>query len=415
MLTGKKIMRISTAVLLILVMVFMVQSEVPVSASSLSSLQKKQSQLKKQQAKVSQELKNLKNDKAKKTEYKNALNTQITTVQAQIDNLTDQISGLDADITDKESKIADKQKDIDKNYSQLKDRLRAMYLTGEASNLEIVLNAKNIMDLADKTELIKAITKYDTDLINTLKSEVESVKSEKAEIEKNKASVTAAKTECDQKQSELTSLVNETNKVIAELSQDESAKQSESNQIAAERKKADSAIDTWYKKYYEDLAKQKSSGGGGAGSSGGGAGSGGYISKGNFTWPVPSCTTISSGYGWRNIGNGQEFHKGVDISRSGIYGAAIVAADSGRVIQSNFGQYGSGYGGYGNVVAIDHGGGYSTRYGHCSSLVVSTGQIVQKGQVIAYVGSSGQSTGAHLHFEIRINGVTQNPMNWFSK
>ena len=84
-------------------------------------------------------------------------------------------------------------------------------------------------------------------------------------------------------------------------------------------------------------------------------------------------------------------------------------------MMAGWGNYGTGYGGYGNVVAIDHGGGYSTLYGHCSSVAVSTGQIVKKGQVIAYVGNTGDSQGAHLHFEIRVNGVAKNPLSWFSR
>lgn len=383
------------------------------SATSLNSLKQQQSQLQKEQAEVTQKLKTLKNDKNNKIQYKNTLQEQISNIQGQIDNLNGQISDLNSSIKEEESKIADKQKDINTNYTKLKGRLRAVYLTGEASNIEIILNAKNIMDLSDKTELVKSITKHDTDLINTLKDELSSIKSAKEDIEKKKVSVESAKETYNEKQNELTASVNDVNAVIADLSQNETEANAENAKLAKQRAAADAAVDDWYKAYYASLQKSSNNGGGGNGGSSNGGGSGGYISTGNFTWPVPSCTNITSPFGYRNIGNGGEFHKGIDISRGGIYGAAIVAADSGKVIQAGFGNYGTGYGGYGNVVAIDHGGGYSTLYGHCSSVAVSRGQVVQKGQVIAYVGSSGQATGPHLHFEVRVNGAATNPMNYF--
>lgn len=397
---GKKYAKFLTAVVLAMVLLTSPQILPPTTtsaATSLAELQKKQAQLKKQQKEISEKLKKLKADKAKQLEYKKALDSQRETVQNQIDLLNQQIAALDKNIKEKESQIAEKQATIDANYERLKERLRAMYLTGEASNLEIILSAKNIMDLSDKAEAIKAITTHDTELINTLKADMASIKAQKEEIEADRQQVAAAKVEQDAKQKELTALVNETNAVIAEISKSESEAQSESARIAKEEAKAAAAIDQWYKEYY---ASKRSSND-----------SGGYVSTGNFTWPVPGVSNITSGFGarWGTV------HKGIDISSAGIYGKPIVAADSGKVIMAGWGNYGTGYGGYGNVVAINHGGGYSTLYGHCSSVAVSTGQVVKKGQVIAYVGSTGQSTGPHLHFEIRVNGVAQNPMNWFRK
>lgn len=406
MLDGKKIAKSAAAFLLVLTIVFSTQAAIPTSsAKSLTQLQQEQSQLRQKQEQVQNRLKSLKSDKAKKIEYKEALNSQVNTVQSQIDVYRQQISALDADISKKQAEIADKQNDINKNYEQLKQRLHAMYLTGEASNLEIILNAENIVDLADKTEAIKAITKHDTKLINRLRADMESIKKQKAEIENNRKGVATAKISLDQKQSELNSLVSETQSVINEISSDESLAKKEDAKLAQQRKKADAAVDQWFKDYYNSQAAK-----GGTGSNGGG-GSGGYVSKGNFTWPLPGVTNISSGFGSR----WGSFHKGIDISSAGVYGKPIVAADSGRVIMAGWGNYGSGYGGYGNVVAIDHGGGYSTLYGHCSSVAVSSGTQVQKGQVIAYVGSTGQSTGPHLHFEIRVRGSAQNPLNYFSR
>lgn len=395
---GKKSVKLLAAVLAAFLLILSVPAVQPAEASTLSELQQKQSELKQKKAEVDAQLKTLKNDKSKKLQYKEALMSQINTVEEQIDNLNDQIASLNSDINNKEEQIEQKQQDIDSDIEKLKERLYAIYLTGDASTLEVILNAKNLMDLADKAEVLQAITEHDTELVNRLKEEMQSIADQKAEIEQQRDAVAENKKEYDQKQAELTELVNEVNQTIAELSEDESAVEAQSKEIARQEAEAAEAIDAWYAQYY-------------ASKGGGTSGSGGYVSTGNFTWPVPSCTNITSGYGSR----WGSFHKGIDISRSGIYGAAIVAADSGKVIKAGYGNYGTGYGGYGNVVAIDHGGGYSTLYGHMSRVAVSAGQYVTKGQVIGYVGSTGQSTGPHLHFEIRVNGVAKNPMNWFSK
>ncbi len=395
---GKRIAKCAAAAMMALILVLSAPiAEQANAATSIGQLQQKQAQLKKQQAANAAKLKSLKADKAKKQEYKDALDAQVSTVQGQINVLNQQVTTLDNEINEKESQISAKQKSIDINYAKLKERLRAMYLTGEASNLEIILSAKSVVDLADKTQAIQSITTHDTDLINTLRTDMDSIQSEKAEIQRSRATVAEAKVTQDQKKSELNALVSETNQVISEISKDVSSAQQKDSELSAENKKLDAAIDQWYKDYY---ASQKGS-----------SGSGGYTSKGNFTWPVPGVNTISSGFGSR----WGSFHKGIDISSAGVYGKPIVAADSGRVMMAGWGNYGTGYGGYGNVVAIDHGGGYSTLYGHCSSVAVSAGQQVTKGQVIAYVGSTGDSTGAHLHFEIRVSGVAKNPLNWFSR
>lgn len=127
--------------------------------------------------------------------------------------------------------------------------------------------------------------------------------------------------------------------------------------------------------------------------------------SGSFMWPMPYTHNITSEFGWR----WGRLHGGVDIAAGGIYGQPIVAADSGVVTHS-----GNDGLGYGNYVVIDHGNGYETYYAHCSSLAVSVGQTVAQGQTVGYVGSTGNSTGPHLHFEIRVNGVQTNPLGYVS-
>jgi len=398
LLVGKNIRKAVVAVAIALTLAFapgMLSAPVQAS-SSISDLQNKQASLKKQQAEVAAKLKTLKADKTQKVAYKNTIATQMNNVEGQIDNYNAQINTLNKNIKVKTAEIAAKQVTIQQNFDKLKERVRALYLMGEASNLEIVLNAKNITDFADKTEMLRAISKHDTQLINTLKTDLKAIQTQKAEIEASRAQVATAKTALDTKSNELNALVKEAQAAVAAVSADESAANAQKSALTKQMDATDAAIDQWYKDYY---ARQSSST----------SGSGGYSSQGVFQWPVPGYSYISSYYG--EVVDRSKPHSGVDISGGGIYGAKILAADSGRVIQVT-----SGWGGgYGNSIYIDHGNGYSTRYGHCSSLCVSLGQQVTKGQVIGYVGSTGDSTGPHLHFEIRVNGATRNPLSYFKK
>lgn len=127
------------------------------------------------------------------------------------------------------------------------------------------------------------------------------------------------------------------------------------------------------------------------------------VATGKFMWPLPACRTVWSPFGYRD----GKLHAGVDISGNGVYGKEVLAADGGRVVGVNAEGYGGGYGYY---VLIDHGNGYTTMYAHCSAILVNVGDRVTQGQLIARVGDTGNSQGAHLHFEIRYNGVAQNPV-----
>ncbi|HEX3037360.1 MAG TPA: peptidoglycan DD-metalloendopeptidase family protein [Oscillospiraceae bacterium] len=391
----KKIGKAAAAVVLAAALAFAPgMFSVPVqAASSLDQLQSKQAALKKQQADAAAKLNTLKADKTQKVAYKDAVVAQMNNVASQIDNYNAQISTLNANIKAKTAEIAAKQVTIQQNFDKLKERVKALYLMGEASNLEIILNAKNVTDFADKAEMLHAISKHDTQLINTLKTEMKAVQTQKATIEANRSQVASAKTALDAKNTELNALVKEAQTAVAAINADVSIASAENAKLAKERAAADAAVDQWYKNYYASQSHQ------------GTGGSGGYASKGIFTWPVPGVTYISSPFG--DSDGRSSPHKGMDIAGS-MY-SKIVAADSGRVIETT-----SGWGGgYGNSICIDHGNGYSTRYAHCARLLVSVGQQVTKGQLIAYLGSTGDSTGPHCHFEVRINGVPKNPMSYF--
>ncbi len=368
-------------------------------AATLAELQQEQTRLEEEKKENDEKLAALKDDRDKQLEYKNALDSQVSNLERQIDSLTAQITALDASIEEKNAAIAEKQRNIDEDVETLKERLCAIYMMGDASTLEILLQSESVIDMAQKVELLNIITEHDTKLIARLTEDMEAIAAERAEIEGEKEQVAAARGELESSRTELAAVQAEAERVLAELNQSVASVQAESDRIAAAKADADKAVDDWLADYY--ASQQQPSGGGSSGS-------GGYTSTGNFTWPVPGFTRLTTRFQEWTYGG---YHRGIDIASTGgrsIYGAPIVAADSGVVIKAGWNNS------YGNCVYIDHGGGYVTRYAHASSLAVSQGQTVTKGQTIAYVGNTGDSFGAHLHFEVILNGTLKNPMSYFS-
>ena len=409
------------------------------AAEDLDTLKARQASLAQQKQENDEKLASLRQDKSDKEAYRDTLLDQISTLQDQIDTYNSQIESLDGQIVDAQNAIADKDADIQDDTALLKERLRALYMAGEATNLEILLSADSMVDLADKTEALRMVTEHDTALIDNLRDEMAEIQDEKDFIEQSREDAANARTAVQEKQKELKGLEEEAQAVIDDMASQESSLESESRRLAEEEAAAADAIDQWIAEYNESqrraqIAAQQeadrkkaeqqaaqqqanstpsSSNNTSSNSSdtsdnaGEDTPSGGQsYGTGSLRWPVPSCTSISSGFGsrWGTT------HKGIDIPAS--YGSAIVAADSGTVIQAGYGISGSGYGGYGNVVAIDHGNGIITLYAHMSSVATSAGATVAKGQTIGYVGSTGNSTGNHCHFEVRVNGTAVDPLGY---
>ena len=401
---GKRFLKTVTAAVLSLSVVFSASAgALPVKADSMSSLQQKQASLQQQQKQYDAQLSQLKNDKAKQQQYKDTLDAQIKGLQELIDNDQSQIDSLNADIIKNQNAIASKQAEIKADFDQLKQRVYALYLTGEASDLEIILNARNIMDLADKAEFLQVIAKHDNDLMKKVQNDIDSIQAQQTQIENDRKAATAHKTSLDSNRQTLAAKSDEVQKVIASIganqSQTETAKAQGEKELQATTQQLNQAIADYQalqKKLQEQ--QQQQNGGGSGGSSGGGV----TPHNGKFLWPVPGFMNISSGYGWRD--DPREFHYGLDIASDGIYGAKIVAAASGVVVVSRRApDTHDAFAGYGEVVVIEFSEGMVIVCGHMEkdSRKVSQGDIVTRGQTIGYVGSTGDSSGAHLHFEVR--------------
>jgi peptidoglycan hydrolase CwlO-like protein len=252
-LTGKRLFRISTATVLSLAIVLSISLKpVPAQADTLSELQQKQAALQQKSKELDAKLQKLKNDKAKQQQYLNTIKEQALNLEDQLESQSQLIMQLDAEILEKQNSIAAKQKEIDADFQKLKQRVYALYLTGEASNLEIILNAKNIMDLADKTQLLKTISEHDTALMNSIKSDIDSIKEEKTAIENKRKQASATKTQLQTTQRKLNALVKEQEQILATVTQNEQAVAAERAKNKAEQAKMASAIQNFLRSYKSD-------------------------------------------------------------------------------------------------------------------------------------------------------------------
>lgn len=360
----------------------------PVSAETLEELRETQNSLQSQKEENEARLETLKLDTEQKRAYLDTLYGQIDTVQSQIDVLRKQIAALDGKIAESEDRIAEKQSDINRNTDLLKERIKALYVTGDASTLAVILNSESILDFTHKVQLLKSVTQHDQELIQRLTSQLSEIETELAEINEDKAELSREKKELDSKGAELTKLYEEAQHSLENAENEERSALADFELLGSQIEENEAAIAELEAQLYQP------------GTSSGNLGSGGYVGTGNFIWPMPGYTYLTCYFG-------EGGHRGIDIAGGDIYGKAVIAADGGTVLYAGWNDS------YGNCVFIGHGNGYETRYAHMSALATETGAAVEQGEVIGYVGSTGNSTGPHLHFEVISGGGLTNPMGYF--
>jgi murein DD-endopeptidase MepM/ murein hydrolase activator NlpD len=295
--------------------------------------------------------------------------------------LLEQIDDTQGQIEDAAAQIQRYELLEEEQYALFCQQVRSEEERGSLSYLSVLFKATSMADLLNRMEFVNEVAEYNKTLISALQETRENIKAEKAEMEAKEA-------ELGEQQDELQGKLDETTKLMNEYAADQKALE----QIYAAEEKAADEIAAQIDSLLADSDVIPSAEG--------------------FIWPVSSSRKISSPIGSRVApgGFGSTNHKGVDICNVG-YTSSIYAVKSGKVLLTNTSGYG---GGYGNYVVIDHGGGLTTLYAHMSSVKVSEGQMVSQGTVIGITGSTGASTGPHLHYEVRINGVYQNPLNYLS-
>lgn len=335
---------------------------------------------------------------AEKGEIVNELeqyNTKIVSLNTEITNAQSEIDKKQAEIDELNGKINEMQAKIDDRKSGMSKRLRTMYKNGSVGFIDIILDSRNFSELLSNLSMLQKIYKSDRSTLNSLEKITK-------ELNHTKKELSAAQQAMASSQSELKDKKGELDKVSAQL-EAKAAKIDENLAIFNQQAESLSSQIAAELAAQQQQAAVNNGGGSAGGSSGGGAS---YVGTGGMISPV-SNYVVTSEFGNR-VGLEQygTFHGAIDLACP--MNTPVVASDSGRVMNLT-GWYQQGYG-WG--VFIDHGNGIVTVYGHNSALVVSPGQYVQKGQIIAYSGMTGWATGPHVHFEVRENGTLVNPRKY---
>lgn len=421
-----KLKRILCAMLCVCMISIPMAIPTTVSAEdSISDLEQQLQQLEQENQKYQKILDDTKSDIAEKEEYKSALVSKVQVLDEKIAVTREKISSLNDDIKEKQDAYDKGLSEVEDQFDALANRLRILYMSGNATDLEIIFGAKDFSDLIDKMELVKSLANSDKELISEIQTKLDELSTKKKSLEADKKDLETQQASLKSDQDEFNKLISDNDEILKNLYASNSEAQNSLESAALQSDEIEAKISQYYaaQKAAAEHAAQasqssssSSSGSSSSGSSSSGSSSVIVPSGSGFAWPTPGFVSRSSE--WfedREVYN----HGGIDIAGAGIMGTPVVAAADGTVVATNSScthNWGKSYscgcgGGYGNYVMISHAGGKMTVYGHLTSLTVSTGQTVSRGQVIGYVGSTGNSTGPHLHYECRLNGVRYNPMS----
>lgn len=348
-------------------------------------------------------LSDIKNQKDDLEEAKSDLSDYVVELDGQLMSIQDKLLQLEVKVAEKEqevTQIKQQLKEAEENetnqYVSMKQRIKFMYEKGNQTYLTMLFEAEDFSDMMNKAEYIEEISNYDRDMLVQYQDTKQAILLLKTQLEEEQSALKQAQEETTQKEGEMNDLITQKQEQIedyeADIDNKEKAIKEYEAEIAAQNATI-AALEAKIAQAQEDV-------------SGNDAGDAPIYSGGTFCWPAPSYTRISSEYGNRihpTLGVTQ-FHNGLDMAAP--HGSPILAAEGGVVIAASYNAT------MGNYIMINHGSGLYTIYMHASALYVSSGQTVSKGEKIAAIGSTGRSTGPHLHFSVRRNGSYVSPWNF---
>lgn len=393
----------------------------------LDDLKEERSEIRERQEELEAEIKANASQTQDYVTQKKAIDEQMKLIYSEIDNINAQIETYNLLIAEKQSELdtaLDEQAALNEKY---RARLRSMEEDGSISYWNVLFQANSFADLLDQMELISEIAAYDQRIIAEMDELAEEISAAQEELANEKLGLESMREELAVSEAELEVKRAESDEVIAKLAAEAEELESLQEEFEDKEQELSSQIASAEKSYYEALKKEEeerkrqeqqqqqnnnnnnnNSNNNNNNNNSGNNGGGSSTSSG-FLYPLPAGTSyVSCAYGWRihPITGNRSFHTGVDLAAAS--GTSIYASKSGTVTTATYDSV------WGYYVTINHGDGTSTLYGHMTRFTVSAGQSVSQGQVIGYVGSTGWSTGAHLHFNIYVNGSTVNPMSYVS-
>lgn len=363
-------------------------SHIEAEAKTLTELQNERDQLSKQTKEAQQKLKEAQQKQADVEAEITAMDDVINAAQKELDSAQADLDDVTARLEASQKALEEANIKREQQFVTFSGRMRFFYENSQLSYLDILLQSEGFSDMLRRLQYIDDIMSYDQNLLTELTATQNEIKTRTEEIKVEKEQSEYLLGVAQEKMDSLDAIVAEKRRLVESYAQDEA----KYNQLISSNEKASQEAQAMINKILAEQTPSTTS----------------YVyTGGQLNWPVPSrsasSSSLSSGYVSRNrpIGRGSEFHTGYDIPAS--YGSAVVAAEAGTVI------YAGWMSGYGNTIMINHGNGLVTLYGHNSSLTVSKGDTVSRGQQVAKIGSTGNSTGNHCHFEVRVNGSHTNP------
>lgn len=382
-------------IIIVIICMVLVYSNISIATttSDLNDLEDEQSSVSQQIEEAEEDLEAITSEKSEALEQIETLIAQISDYQSEIDDLEDQINDLKEQIADAEEQIAEDEKEYQEKRDLLDTRIVATYKNGTISYLDYLLSSSSLMEFISNYYLVSQVVEYDQKLLEEVNAHKEKIENEKAQLEADKEELENSEETLKSKQQALEVIKAEKEEYVEQLSEEEKEAEEQLQQL----QDANDELERKIKAAQEEIAAAKAAAAASSSSSSSSSYSpSGTASSYGLIWPVLSKYSITTGW-WYSTG---ALHGASDFSGSGIYGTPIYAVADGYVVSSDWGVNGA-YNGYGNCIFIAHYNGLYTLYAHMSSRVVSEGETVTQGQVIGYVGSTGNSTGPHLHFEVR--------------
>ena len=361
-----------------------------VSQSEIDALEEQRDELKAQREEMQAGIDELKNQQAGVLEQKRALDEQNEVYRQELELIEEQVSLYTRLVDEKAAELEKATADEAEQLAIYKQRVRAMEENGEYTYLSIIFGSKSLSQLMSNLDMIGEIMDADKRIYDQYTAAREDAEEIKAEYETTLSALADKQAEYEAEKADLEAKIAEANDMIAQLEEEINSNYDLYLEVLAQEEALESDIQNMI----AEMERQEAANS--------------ITSTGTYIWPLPGYSP-GSAYGWRMhpIYHEMRFHAGEDIGAPS--GTPILAADSGMatVIADN----GNGYG---NYIMINHGGGRVTLYAHMSAFAISNGATVSQGQVIGYVGSTGNSTGPHLHFEVRVNGATTDPKSYFN-